>query len=225
MSILIAENLRKHYGKEPNIVRALDGVSLSVEEGEFVAIVGTSGSGKSTLLKVLGLLEVPDNGDYWLNDENVVRSKEKEKANLRSRQIGFVMQDFALMEDRSVLENVMTPLLFDRRYTWRKAKEKAYETLHRLSLEDLAKRKVSQLSGGQKQRIAICRAIVNDPLLLLADEPTGALDSRTAAEVLHVLLELNQQGQTLLIVTHDPQVAASCGTIYRMEDGHLQKES
>lgn len=129
------------------------------------------------------------------------------------------------MEDRSVLENVMTPLLFDRRYTWRKAKEKAYETLHRLSLEDLAKRKVSQLSGGQKQRIAICRAIVNDPLLLLADEPTGALDSRTAAEVLHVLLELNQQGQTLLIVTHDPQVAASCGTIYRMEDGHLQKES
>ena len=171
------------------------------------------------------MLEVPDNGDYWLNDENVVRSKEKEKANLRSRQIGFVMQDFALMEDRSVLENVVTPLLFDRRYTWRKAKEKAYETLHRLSLEDLAKRKVSQLSGGQKQRIAICRAIVNDPLLLLADEPTGALDSRTAAEVLHVLLELNQQGQTLLIVTHDSQVAASCRTIYRMEDGHLQKES
>src|SRR5699024_6097211 len=110
--------------------------------GERIGIIGTSGSGKSTLLKVLGLLEVPDNGDYWLNDENVVRSKENEKANLRSRQIGFVMQDFALMEDRSVLENVMTPLLFDRRYTWRKAKEKASETLHRLSLEDLAKRKV-----------------------------------------------------------------------------------
>lgn len=219
-------HIDKYYNRgKGSEVHALRDVNLTIQQGERIGIIGTSGSGKSTLLKVLGLLEVPDNGDYWLNDENVVRLKEKEKANLRSRQIGFVMQDFALMEDRSVLENVMTPLLFDRRYTWRKAKEKAYETLHRLSLEDLAKRKVSQLSGGQKQRIAICRAIVNEPLLLLADEPTGALDSRTAAEVLHVLLELNQQGQTLLIVTHDPQVAASCRTIYRMEDGHLQKES
>lgn len=212
-----------HRGKD-NEVHALRNVGLQIEQGELVAVIGASGSGKSTLLKIIGLLDTYEQGTYVLGDQAVEKLNEREKAKLRNQKIGFIMQDFALLEDRSALANVMTPLLFDRQYTLGQAKQKAMEAMRMMRMEEYVRRKVSQLSGGQKQRIAICRAIANDPQLILADEPTGALDRRTADEVMSSLVRLNAQGHTILIVTHDPRIAQRCHTVYVMEDGCISRK-
>lgn len=212
-----------HRGKD-NEVHALRNVSLQIKEGELIAVIGASGSGKSTLLKIIGLLDTYEQGTYVLGNQAVEKLNERGKAKLRNQKIGFIMQDFALLEDRSALANVMTPLLFDRQYTLGQAKQKAMEAMRMMHMEGYAKRKVSQLSGGQKQRIAICRAIANDPQLILADEPTGALDRRTADEVMSSLVRLNAQGHTILIVTHDARIAQRCHTVYVMEDGYISRK-
>lgn len=217
--------IKKIYGTGESAVNALRGISLSVKKGESLAIMGKSGSGKSTLLHILGGLDYFDEGQYTFCGKNMKNLREGEIAKLRNSEIGFVMQDFSLVGDKSVLYNTMLPMYFDR--TSRKdMKSFAYAALDRVGIADLAKRNVNQLSGGQKQRVAIARAIVKKPKLILADEPTGALDTSTGKEILKLLLTLNQQGHTLIIVTHDKDVAASCGRCIVLADGKiLESES
>ena len=210
-----------HRGKD-NEVHALRNVGLQIEQGELVAVIGASGSGKSTLLKIIGLLDTYEQGTYVLGDQAVEKLNEREKAKLRNQKIGFIMQDFALLEDRSALANVMTPLLFDRQYTLGQAKQKAMEAMRMMRMEEYARRKVSQLSGGQKQRIAICRAIANDPQLILADEPTGNLDSKTSMDVILLMQSISRQfHQTTIMITHNEEIAQMADRTIRIEDGKV----
>jgi ABC-type lipoprotein export system ATPase subunit len=203
-------------GGEP--VRALGGVSLQIERGEFVALVGSSGSGKSTLMNVIGLLDRPDEGRYTLNGRDVAGCSLDEQARLRNERIGFVFQAFHLLPRMSALENVELPLLYSQRSDIDGLGRRALETV---GLADRAGHRPSELSGGQQQRVAIARALVNDPDLLLADEPTGNLDARAAAEVMEVFRALNADGRTIVLVTHDPAIAAHCTRVARLEDGRV----
>jgi putative ABC transport system ATP-binding protein len=203
-------------GGEP--VEALRDVSLRIERGEFVAIVGTSGSGKSTLMNVLGLLDRPDTGRYVLDGEDVSRLDVDGQARMRNRRIGFVFQAFHLLPRTSALENVELPLLYSDRAEIAGLGRRALESV---GLADRIDHRPSELSGGQQQRVAIARALVNQPDLLLADEPTGNLDARSAAEVLSVFESLNRGGRTIVLVTHDPAVAAHCGRVARLEEGRV----
>jgi ABC-type lipoprotein export system ATPase subunit len=199
-------------------VRALDDVSLNIERGEFVALVGPSGSGKSTLLNVLGLLDRPDDGRYLLKGREVGGCSLDEQAQLRNERIGFVFQSFHLLPRMSALENVELPLLYSRH---EKIDGRARQALAIVGLSDRARHNPSELSGGQQQRVAIARALVNDPDLLLADEPTGNLDARSAEEILEVLRSLNAAGRTIVLVTHDVAMASHCGRVARLEDGRM----
>jgi putative ABC transport system ATP-binding protein len=203
-------------GGEP--VEALRDVSLRIERGEFVAIVGTSGSGKSTLMNVLGLLDRPDTGRYLLDGEDVSNLDIDGQARMRNRRIGFVFQAFHLLPRTSALENVELPLLYSDRADIAGLGRRALESV---GLADRIDHRPSELSGGQQQRVAIARALVNEPDLLLADEPTGNLDARSAAEVLSVFESLNRGGRTIVLVTHDPAVAAHCGRVARLEEGRI----
>jgi putative ABC transport system ATP-binding protein len=203
-------------GREP--VEALRDVSLRIERGEFVAIVGTSGSGKSTLMNVLGLLDRPDTGRYLLDGEDVSDLDIDGQARMRNRRIGFVFQAFHLLPRTSALENVELPLLYSDRAEIAGLGRRALESV---GLADRIDHRPSELSGGQQQRVAIARALVNEPDLLLADEPTGNLDARSATEVLSVFESLNRGGRTIVLVTHDPAVAAHCGRVARLEEGRI----
>jgi putative ABC transport system ATP-binding protein len=203
-------------GGEP--VEALRDVSLRIERGEFVAIVGTSGSGKSTLMNVLGLLDRPDTGRYLLDGEDVSDLDIDGQARMRNRRIGFVFQAFHLLPRTSALENVELPLLYSDRAEIAGLGRRALESV---GLADRIDHRPSELSGGQQQRVAIARALVNEPDLLLADEPTGNLDARSATEVLSVFESLNRGGRTIVLVTHDPAVAAHCGRVARLEEGRI----
>lgn len=213
-------NVTKIYnvGKKNEFI-ALKNVNLTIEEGEFVAITGTSGAGKSTLLYVISGVDTYEGGSCTLDGVELNTLNDGRLAKLRNETFGFVMQDFALVEDFSVLENVMLPLQFKRGAKQKKAS--AMEALRRVGIEELASKPVAQLSGGQKQRTAIARAIVNHPTYLLADEPTGALDSKTSEEIMKLFEELNAAGQAVVIVTHDPLVAARCTRQVRVEDGEV----
>ena len=215
------KNIVKIYNPEKsNEFEALHKVSAKIEDGEMVAIVGKSGAGKSTLLHILACIDSYQEGEYSIDGTLVKGLSERQYAKIRNEKIGMVMQDFALVEDFTALENVMIPLNFSKKRIPNK-KEKALATLCSVGIEDLAKKPCNKLSGGQKQRVAIARAIVNEPSMILADEPTGALDSKTSAEIMELFKSLNEQGRTVVIVTHDPKVAAQCGRVIEICDGRI----
>lgn len=213
-----ARHLIKEYRLGGQVVHALDDVSLRIDAGELVAIRGPSGSGKSTLMNILGCLDRPDSGEYWLAGEDVAQLSKNRLAEIRNQRIGFVFQTFHLLPRMTALENVELPLHYGAR---RDAKQRAIEALRVVGLEDRMHHEPNQLSGGQRQRVAIARAIVTDPAILLADEPTGALDSRTGEEILALFKELNAQGRTIIVVTHDQNVAKHCRREIYMMDGRV----
>lgn len=216
------KNLVKIYNKgKTNEFCALKGIDLSIEEGEMVAIIGKSGAGKSTLLHILAAIDSYDKGSYLVDGVSVGDLKEKERARFRNQKMGIVMQDYALIDEYTIEENVQIPLIFGKVKGNDVRREKIMTALENVGLAELAKKPVRQLSGGQKQRVAIARALVNNPTFLLADEPTGALDSKTSGEIMDVFEKLNQGGKIVIIVTHDMEVAARCGRVIEISDGEI----
>ena len=216
------KNLVKVYNKgKTNEFCALKGIDLSIEEGEMVAIIGKSGAGKSTLLHILAAIDSYDKGSYLVDGVSVGDLKEKDRARFRNQKIGIVMQDYALIDEYTIEENVQIPLIFGKVKGNDVRREKIMTALENVGLAELAKKPVRQLSGGQKQRVAIARALVNNPAFLLADEPTGALDSKTSGEIMDVFEKLNQGGKTVIILTHDMEVAARCGRVIEISDGEI----
>lgn len=198
----------------------MHGVSCEISDGEMVAIIGKSGAGKSTLLHILACIDSYQSGEYTIDGTLVKNLSEWQYAKIRNEKIGIVMQDFALVEDFSALENVLIPLDFAKKKIKNK-KEKALEALKAVGMGDLSKKPCNKLSGGQKQRVAIARAIVNEPAMILADEPTGALDTKTSAEIMELFKRLNKEGKTVVIVTHDPKVAEQCSRVIEVSDGKI----
>jgi putative ABC transport system ATP-binding protein len=218
------ENITRTYDMHGSEVRALDGVSLKVDGGEFIAITGPSGSGKSTLLNVLGCLDKPDSGSYVLDGQEVSRLDDEAISTVRNRKIGFIFQSFHLLPRLTVLENVMLPLRFTREPK-PDVTARGKELLARVGLADRMDHRPTQLSGGQMQRAAIARSLILSPALLLADEPTGNLDSKSAADVLKLLDELHAQGQTIVLVTHDNDIAAHAPRHVRLRDGKVESDA
>ena len=223
-ALLRARGLRKDYGKGEALVRAVDEVDLDVATGETLAVMGPSGCGKSTLLHLLGGLDRPSAGELWLNDRRTDRLSERALAGLRQGEIGFVFQAFHLMDELTARENIELPALLAGRSP-REARRRAVALLDRVGLADRADHLPSALSGGQRQRVAIARALVNDPLVVLADEPTGNLDSAATLDVLRLFEHLHASGLTLVIVTHDERVAATADRLVSMRDGALVDET
>ena len=199
-------------------VRALDGVSLDIEKGEFVAVVGQSGSGKSTMMNVLGCLDIPTRGTYRLDGVDVRELSDKELSRIRNKQIGFIFQQYNLIQNLNVLENVELPLIYQG-VGMEKRREMALEALERVGLANRVKHKPTEMSGGQQQRVAIARAIATKPPIIMADEPTGALDSHTGHDVLKFLQQLNKDGSTVILITHDNGIAATAPRVVRLADG------
>lgn len=219
--MLKIENLTKTYNyKKSNAFIALKDVSLEVEDGEMLAIIGKSGAGKSTLLHIIGCIDKFEKGSYIIDGTDVHSLSDNKLAKIRNEKVGIVMQDFALIDEYSVIENVMIPLNFSKKKLG-KPKELAMKALERVGIANLAKKPVSKLSGGQKQRVAIARAIVNDPSFILADEPTGALDTKTSSEIMELFTELNKSGKTVIIITHDLTVADKCKRKVEISDGRI----
>jgi len=215
------DNLTKTYNyKKSNAFTALTDVSLTVEDGEMLAIIGKSGAGKSTLLHIIGCIDTFEKGTYTLDDISVHKLSDKKLAQIRNQKVGIVMQDFALVEEYTVLENVKIPLYFARKKKGGLNKL-ALDALEKVGMKELAKKPVNKLSGGQKQRVAIARAIVNNPSFILADEPTGALDTKTSAEIMALFKSLNDEGKTVIIITHDPTIAGSCQRQIEISDGKI----
>lgn len=224
MSLLMLKEISRIYGPQENPVIGIDRVTLTVQEGESIAVMGSSGSGKSTLLGILGTIDSPTTGEYMIQGKEITGFGSREKAVLRNRFFGFVTQDFALIPHYTVERNVRLPL----DYTHMSGKEKkcrVEKILRELHIGDKKKAYPSQLSGGQKQRVAIARALVNDAKVLLCDEPTGALDSATSSEIMGIFEELNRNGKTVIVVTHDAKVAASCKRLICIEDGRIKSDS
>ncbi len=219
--IIQLTEITKTYRVGESEVYALDGVSLSIREGDLLAIMGPSGSGKSTLMNILGCLDVSDSGQYFLRGTEVSEMDEDELSEIRNREIGFVFQMFNLLPRMSVLRNVELPLAYAGA-PWRKRRQAARDALEQVGLGHRTHHKPTELSGGERQRVAIARALVNRPAIVLADEPTGNLDSKTGEEIMKLLVELNKQGRTLVIVTHDEYVAGHANRIIRLKDGRIQ---
>jgi putative ABC transport system ATP-binding protein len=221
MPIIEVEDISKIYQLGESEVRALDGVSLTIDKGEMVAIMGPSGSGKSTLMAILGCLDVPTKGIYRIDGENVENLKDDQLAEIRNRKIGFVFQQFNLLSRTSALDNVMLPLTYSG-VRGKARREKAAESLKIVGLGERMHHRPNELSGGQQQRVAIARGLVNDPAILLADEPTGALDSKTGAEIIGLFQRLHRElGQTVIYVTHDPFIARHTERVIRISDGKI----
>jgi len=220
-SVITMNKMVKEYKMGDVVVRALRGVDLTIKQGEFVAIMGPSGSGKSTLMNLIGCLDKPTSGDFWLDSEEVASLTKDQYADIRNQKIGFVFQGFNLLARTTALENVELPLLYDRTSRIKDPKLAAMSALERVGLGDRMDHEPSQLSGGQQQRVAIARALVNNPALILADEPTGNLDSRTSIEVMAVFQELNRQGITIVLVTHEADIALYAKRNVVLRDGHI----
>lgn len=214
------QDIYKIYAMGDAEVRALDGVSFSVYDGEFVAIIGQSGSGKSTCMNIIGCLDVPTTGTYLLKGTDVSKLTDDEQAEIRNKTLGFIFQQYNLLPKLDVLENVELPLLY-KGLDDKEQKERAMAALQRVGIEDKWHHKPSQLSGGQQQRASIARALAGSPSVILADEPTGALDSKTSNEVLEFLIELNEQGNTIILITHDNSIAARAKRVIRLQDGKI----
>ncbi len=222
--LLRLRNITKHYRVGGEEIRALDGVDLDIDTNEYVAIMGTSGSGKSTLMNILGCLDKPTSGTYELGGELVSKMSASQLAVVRNRKIGFVFQSFELLPRWSAAKNVEMPLVYSDG-GWFGRRARALAALDRVGLSDRVHHRPNQLSGGQRQRVAIARALVNNPAILLADEPTGNLDSRTSEEILDLFEGLHTTGQTIIIVTHEPDVAANARRIVRMKDGRVLSDT
>jgi putative ABC transport system ATP-binding protein len=223
MALIVTEGLTKDYRLGPHTVHALRGLTVEIERGEFVAIMGPSGSGKSTFMNMLGCLDSPTAGRYVLDREDVAGLSRAELARIRNGKIGFVFQTFNLLPRTSALENVELPLIYAG-LPARARRARARERLAAVGLADRADHHPSQLSGGQQQRVAIARALVNDPAVLLADEPTGNLDTRTSVDVLVLLQQLNRQGITIVLITHEPDIAAYASRVLTLRDGRLLRD-
>jgi len=221
MEILRVENLCKIYGKGENEVRALDNASLTICEGEFVAIIGPSGSGKSTLMNIMGCLDVADSGEYLLDGQAIEKYSDDELARIRNRKIGFVFQNFNLLTRMTAQENVALPLVYQGVGAAERSRRSA-EALERVGLQSRAKHKPTELSGGQQQRVAVARALAASPSLILADEPTGNLDSKTGDDIMKLFCELNEAGITIVLITHSEKVAAQARRRIRIMDGHVE---
>ncbi|MFT3770967.1 MAG: ABC transporter ATP-binding protein [Minicystis sp.] len=218
MALIELDHIGKTYDLGLSQVPALRDIHFSIEQGEFVAIVGQSGSGKSTLMNIIGCLDVPTSGHYRLSGRDVRELDDDELADVRNLEIGFVFQSFQLLPRASALENVELPLIY-RGVPKKERRERAIQALQRVQLEERMKHKPTELSGGQRQRVAIARALVTEPSLLLADEPTGNLDSRTGEEIVRLFLDLHRKGNTIVLVTHEPKLAARCPRAVRIVDG------
>ena len=217
------KNIKKSFTLGGETIKAIDDVTFHIEKGEFVSIIGPSGSGKSTLMNILGLLDVPDSGKYELDGVDVSKAKENELATIRNNKIGFIFQQFNLLGKMTALENVEIPLIYQGK-TNEEAKKIAYELLEKVGLKGREHHIPNQLSGGQQQRVAIARALSCNPEIILADEPTGALDSKTSVDIMNELENLNNKGQTIIVITHDINVARRAKRIVKIADGKLYEE-
>ncbi|AKQ65789.1 Macrolide export ATP-binding/permease protein MacB [Myxococcus hansupus] len=221
--IIRVEGLRKEYTMGSEVVRALRGVDLTIQRNEYVAVMGPSGSGKSTFMNLIGCLDVPSDGQYWLNGQPVAGMSENALARIRNRELGFVFQSFNLLPRASALDNVALPLIYAR-VPKKERRERAAAMLDKVGLGARKDHRPNELSGGQRQRVAIARALVTQPALLLADEPTGALDSRTGEEIMALFGELHTQGQTLMVVTHEADIAAHAHRVLFLKDGVIERD-
>ncbi|MFA7033332.1 MAG: ABC transporter ATP-binding protein [Bacteroidales bacterium] len=222
--IIKIENLKREFVVGEEVVRALRGISFTINKGEFVTIMGTSGSGKSTLLNILACLDIATSGEYYLDGVSVKDIGKNDRATLRNRKIGFIFQSYNLLPKTTAIENVELPLLYNRNVSTSERRQKAIDALKAVGLEDRLKHKSNQLSGGQQQRVAIARALVNDPVIILADEATGNLDTRTSYEVLELFQELHKRGKTIIFVTHNPELAQFSSRTITLRDGHITSD-
>jgi putative ABC transport system ATP-binding protein len=221
--IILTHKLKRDYEMGSEVVRALQGVDLQVRRNEFTAIMGPSGSGKSTLMNLIGCLDTPTAGEYWLNHQKVSELDDDELARIRNKEIGFVFQTFNLLPRATALHNVELPLIYAG-LSSKKRREQAQYALERVGLADRMEHRPNELSGGQRQRVAIARALVNTPSILLADEPTGNLDSHTSSEIMQVLEELHDEGQTILLITHEHDIAAHASRQVHLLDGLIERD-
>jgi putative ABC transport system ATP-binding protein len=216
-------DVARRYFMGDQVVNALDGVDIDIQRNEYVAIIGASGSGKSTMMNIIGCLDRPTEGEYFLEGQNVSDMNEAELSRVRNREIGFVFQSFNLLPRASALKNVQQPMVY-RRMRRGEREAMAARALQRVGMGDRMDHLPNELSGGQRQRVAISRALVGEPAILLADEPTGNLDSRTTREIMQLFDELHEEGQTIIMVTHEPDVAAHCNRVIRLEDGKVAED-
>lgn len=222
--IIRIDHIKREFHVGDEVVKALRGVSFTITRGEFVTIMGTSGSGKSTLLNILGCLDVPTSGDYFLDGISVREMSKNERATLRNRKIGFIFQNYNLLPKTTSIENVELPLMYNRDVSHAERRERAIAALQEVGLGDRLTHKSNQLSGGQMQRVAIARALVNNPVIILADEATGNLDSRTSYEVLALFQRLHRDGRTIIFVTHNPELAAFSSRTITLRDGRITSD-
>jgi putative ABC transport system ATP-binding protein len=232
MEMICLKNIIKEYKNGINNTKVLQEVSFKADKGEMIAIMGPSGSGKTTLLNILGLLDKPNSGEYYIKGKETSKFNKKEVAMLRNKHIGFIFQQFELISEYSIFENIELPILYANHFNGyrNRIKKKARmeiikNALSEVGLEDCMHQKPSNLSGGQQQRVAIARALINQPEIILADEPTGALDQKTGKEIMEMLLKINKKGTVIIIITHDPNVASYCKRILHVVDGRLTEEN
>jgi putative ABC transport system ATP-binding protein len=223
MPVIELNSISKHYEMGQQLIKAVDSLDLTIEYNEYIVFIGSSGSGKSTLMNIIGCLDTPTAGRYVLNQRDVSGMDENELADIRNQEIGFIFQSFNLLPRASALKNVMQPLIY-RGLSFAERKAEAERVLERVGLKERAHHLPNQLSGGQRQRVAIARALVTNPSILLADEPTGNLDSQTSIEIMALFDELHADGQTIVVVTHEPDVAAHGGRIVRLKDGKVVED-
>ena len=228
MALIELKNIHKHFIMGDENIHALNNINLTINAGELTSIVGTSGSGKSTLMNIIGLLDLPSEGQYFLDGMNTTEMSDDELSKYRNQKIGFVFQSFNLLPKSSALKNVEMPMQYASAYnknlTDSQIRKMALETLDKVGLSARTHHLPNELSGGQRQRVAIARALVNNPKIILADEPTGALDSKTSEEIIKLFQELNSQGVTVIIVTHDPNIAKRCQRVINMSDGFIKDQ-